>query len=239
MAVGKWITLYDDAGTFKETRQVGKGKYQVIEVIDLHEHISEREATENGGRFSGALSFIDLNAVPETELDKACVFCGLEREKGTSDLALVEALQDYGCKAPIGSCSETTEAKCKKAMRQEAKEALENLTERLNKPVNAIGSTASEYMRGDIMSALQRGVEAGEPGARVMAKMYGNAPHVIDDTRPEDWLPYFTGYQDGIAGSPKQESTRVIAPEYFRGYERGQRVKNGECPAPSWIKSQR
>jgi hypothetical protein len=105
----------------------------------------------------------------------------------------------------------------------------------MQRPVNALGSTAAEYMRGDLDSAMQRGCEAGDPTARLVAKMHGTPEHVIDNVRPADFLPYTFGYIAAMQGAPR-ETGPDLAPEYGRGYERGERVRKGEAPAPSWIK---
>ena len=47
------------------------------------------------------------------------------------------------------------------------------LENRMAKPVNAIGSTAAEYMVGDINSAILRGVSEGDPKAELMLKIMG------------------------------------------------------------------
>jgi len=41
----------------------------------------------------------------------------------------------------------------------------------------------------------------------------------------------------GMAGAAKETNPDTCA-EYFRGYDRGQAVKSGKCPAPDWIKQQ-
>lgn len=158
--------------------------------------------------------------------------------------------------------------------RREARALLDEyaLEAAMDRPVNAIGSTAREYMKGDLTSAMQRGCEAGDKTARLVAKISGAPQEVIDDTRPADWMPYLVGYTDGVHGNPAEsdwprvcptcghvhESERYakssaagffctwcsergplaprLAPEYHRGHERGVRVRNGEAPAPSWIR---
>jgi hypothetical protein len=101
--------------------------------------------------------------------------------------------------------------------------------------VNKIGSTAAEFMRGDFTSAMVRGCEAGDANARLMAKMHGASPEATNDVRPDDWLPYLFGYMAAVNGGSKQTDPDT-APEYFRGFERGEKVKAGTCPAPGWIK---
>ena len=55
----------------------------------------------------------------------------------------------------------------------------------MRRPVNQIGSTALEYMQGDINSALVRGIAKGDPMARIMGKVQGLTAQDMDDIRPE------------------------------------------------------
>ena len=61
---------------------------------------------------------------------------------------------------------------------------------------------------------------------------------VIDDVRPSDWLPFFMGYMDGIDSRPAP-ADEDLAPEYGLGYTRGENVRDGKCPAPSWNRQAR
>jgi hypothetical protein len=161
----------------------------------------------------------------------------MEQEQSLTDGALAECCDSYGVHAPLGSWQGNNARNLLRQAYRLANELLdgEALESQLEKPVNKIGSTAREFMAGDIFSALQRGVESGKPDARIMAKMYGVDQQTIDDTRPEDYLPYVFGYMAAMNGSPK-ETDPDTAKEYFRGYERGGNVRAGKCPAPGWIK---
>jgi hypothetical protein len=72
----------------------------------------------------------------------------------------------------------------------------------------------------------------------LVAKMYGVDQMAVDDARPADWLPFLAGYAAGVEGreAMKNDPANTLAPEYLRGFERGKRVRAGECPAPGWIK---
>jgi hypothetical protein len=159
-----------------------------------------------------------------------------------NDLAIAEACFSHGNKAPVHSESSNNRGKLIAEGRREAREMSldEDLLEnRMGKVVNKLGSTAAEFMTGDIQSAVQRGVEKGEVTARIFAKMYGVPQDQIDrasDQRPSDWLPYMAGYMDGRNGSKKPGRSPKVAPEYHQGYERGAAVAAGTAVPPTWLK---
>lgn len=45
------------------------------------------------------------------------------------------------------------------------------MSERMERPVNKIGSTAAEYMTGDMRSAVLRGVANNDVAAEILLKM--------------------------------------------------------------------
>lgn len=183
---------------------------------------------------------VDLSDVPSNTLDSALQCCGVDFDEypaESHDWIKVECLIDYGAAAPMGSYSNPSYPMRARAAARRAIEELiaddDHCSEMLERPVNALGSTAAEFARGDFDSAMTRGVVAGRTDARIMAKMGGIDQQVIDDIRPEDWLPYFMGYQDAMAGA--EQETGDISPEYYLGYERGENVKSGAAPVPGWI----
>lgn len=100
------------------------------------------------------------------------------------DLVLAELCQGYGCYAPagseyVGSCSGPV--KWRPGARREARRVARRMAratrdedkraDMMERPVNKIGSTAREYMTGDMNSAILRGIAAGDPDAEIMARM--------------------------------------------------------------------
>lgn len=236
--LGKWLTLLDDYG-LKEMRQVGPRAFQFIEITDMVEACGR----DNEGRpqYVAELSLVDLAVVPLHDIKAARESCGWEGAPDT-DVALAEMVHSYGVRGMLGSWEGNGRTVVRRLARSEAHTLAmdsEAMEAKLETPVNRLGTTAREAMAGDIDSAMVRGVEAGRPDARLMAKMYGADQWMIDDARPADFLPYLMGYMSGVQGGSKEESdpANPISPEYFRGYERGERVKRGECPAPGWIKT--
>jgi hypothetical protein len=91
------------------------------------------------------------------------------------ELCLVECCISYGLGAPLESF---TGSKYPERIRATARRYAETmmkdrpgLAKRLARPVNAIGSTADEYGRGDIDSALHRG--PFDTAKSIMRKMHG------------------------------------------------------------------
>lgn len=243
MQNNKWITLADGGSdTWLFVKRGGARQFFFVEVTDM------RAATgdDYGDRYVGEVKLVDLDAIGEKEIASAIKCCGGEdwiddlssRPGFDRDLAIAECCQSYGCYAPVHSSQSNNRRNEERAARRAAADMIadsDTLADAMDRPVNALGSTASEYMRGDFTSAMQRGCEAGDPGARIMAKMYQIPQETIDDVRPEDWLPYVMGYMAAKQGGARETSADV-APEYHRGFDRGMRVLKGEAPAPGWIK---
>jgi hypothetical protein len=239
MKNSKWqymgdVNMLDYGGT--NSRCIGARKFQFIELINMDNACGR----DNQGqpKYVIELRLVDLDAISPANLKLALECCGQEHQESPADEILAECCNSYGCHAPLESWSGNNARKLLRTTYKLANELAEpdKLESRLDRPVNRIGSTAREFMAGDFTSAMQRGCEAGSPEARIMAKMHGVPQTVIDDTRPADYLPYVFGYMAGMADGAK-ETDPDTAPEYFRGYERGQNVHAGKCPAPGWITS--
>lgn len=213
-------------------RKVGPHAWQFLECIDVHSATGE----DTGPRYAVELKYVDLASLSPATISSAVESCG-SPEYASNPRAVAEMCAQYGAAAPLHSESGNNRRECMRAVYREADALLNSsaLEDAMARPVNALGSTAAEYMRGDFESAMARGVESGDPSARILAKMHGVPEDVINDTRPADWLPYLFGYMAGRAGQDRDTSPD-LAPEYGRGYERGERVRKGEAPAPGWIK---
>lgn len=224
--------MLDYGGKFQ--RQSGKRQFQFIELINMDDACGRDN--EGQPKYVVSLRLVDLDAIPQKEQDSAIKSCGWDNMNG--DVMLAECCDSYGCHAPLEQWSGNNGNALLKEAKREANRLLESseLERQLDRPVNKIGSSAREFMAGDVFSAIQRGCESGNADSRIMAKMYGVSQVAIDDTRPADWLPYVMGYSAGMAGQPKETDPDIV-PEYFRGYDRALNVKAGKCPAPSWIQS--
>lgn len=222
--------MLDYGGT--NSRCIGKRQFQFVELINMDDACGH---DNTGGKYAVELRLVDLDAISTANIQSALGCCGQEHEQ-PSDEILAECCNEYGCHAPLGSWSGNN---ARKLMAQAYKLANEladpaKLESALDKPVNKIGSTAREVMAGDFTTALQRGCESGNQDARIMAKMHGVPQQAINDARPDDYLPFVFGYMAGLNDGAKETDPDTV-PEYFRGFERGQNVNAGKCPAPSWI----
>lgn len=226
--------------------------YLAVVLVDLDAIGSEqiRSALENSGwdgddwsGTPGGYSFAEWQAL------------SFERRKAIRDrlplpeneLAIAEACFRNGNKAPLYWKESKGQKKLIAEGRREARRLVndaDELEDRMSRTVNRIGSTAKEFMQGDITPALYRGVMAGDVMAQTLAKMHGVSDEVLDQAanqRPRDWLPYMSGYLDGLGGREKataegQGFGAKVAPEYHQGYDRGVAVKAGLAVAPTWVK---
>ena len=237
----KWVRTMDfGSGRVLDFRKVGPRAFQYLEIIDMNDACGRDN--EGHDKYVCELKLVDLSIMSEKQMKDVRQSCGWDEAPDT-DESLAEMAQSYGASAPLYSCSGNSWGKLLREARKEANNLLDPdaLDEALDRPVNALGSTAREYASGDFDSALTRGVHSGDQNARIMAKMHGIPDHVIDDSRPADFLPYLMGYMTGMHGGPADKAESgdpedAIAPEYFQGYQRGINVSTGKCPAPSWLK---
>jgi hypothetical protein len=162
-------------------RKASEGQYHIIELTNMDECCGR----DNEGQptYCVDLSLIDLTEIPVDAMTSALCSCGLEDRPlnlnawdtwtENDRLMLVECLHSYGTKAPLWQDSGNAYAPLLQQARAES-HALDNdeaMTAALDRPVNRLGSTAAEFMRGDLDSALLRGLIAGNQEARLVAKI--------------------------------------------------------------------
>lgn len=236
------INWEDYGASWARRDPINPRAFYVIKHENLIECMGERDVKESGcDPHLCSIYRVDLDATSDRCIKAALNCCGLDLDDidpEYRDLALVDCLVSYGAAAPMGEHSSRYAVRARAAARRDAEYLMgdhEACEQALSRPVNALGSTAAEYARGDFAPAIERGVLAGEQNARVTAKMYGVDQWAIDDARPADFLPYVMGYMAAMA-SGERETGDDLAPEYGLGYERGERVRKGEAPAPAWIK---
>jgi hypothetical protein len=120
------------------------------------------------------LAEVDLAEISPGQIRQALESCGGESGSKAPPLWVAEACHSYGLKAPLGSWEGGNAHKLLREARGEANQLRadpEAREAKLDRPVNAIGSTAREFNRGDLDSALTRGVAEGNPHALLMRKM--------------------------------------------------------------------
>lgn len=190
------VNYVDYGGTWY--RRVGKGRYHVMELMNWQEVCGSDAPPE---RYNVALSEVDLLAMTPTMRMDALRSCGLEGED--SELAVLAAHYQYGHKAPLGQWDGNNYLELMKEARTLSAELDDpRVHERyMQRPVNAIGSTAREYMQGDLSSAPRR--YADEMRARE-GEVYKSVAAFVDKAVG----PETTVIQSSVL-NPKTDSLKV------------------------------
>lgn len=263
-----WRTHWEDTNALY-SREVEPRRFHFIEVTDMDDACGR----DNAGQppFVVELSEVDLDAISEKTIEGAKQCCGWEREddKPWEPIALAEMCHQYGAKAPLESWTggrvrkdSWDSSNCPRELIRNAKRRSRELddpaerTEALMRPVNKLGSTALEYMQGDMHSAMVRGVRSGDQSAKLMAKMHGASEEkiaTIEQLGPgpssapmsritlgkvpsSDPLAFAMGFMSAIAGSPLDSNREELAQAYIAGYQLGTKVRLGEEPQPEWVR---
>jgi hypothetical protein len=278
------VLMGEGSTTWSFYRCVAPQRFHVIEVTDMDDTCGR----DNDGRptFVVELNAVDLAEITLETVDSALRSCGWSRREFSPkqplyctivndysgdvvangknvELCIVECLHSYGSKARLESWEGNGWKVLVKKARAESRSLDDEATyeERMSRPVNRLGSSAREYMQGDLRSAMYRGVQNGDQTAKIIAKMHGATDESITavestgPARPQgavmvqarlqsseadaetggDPLPYLMGYTAGVTGQPAERGDDY-APQYKQGYDRGVRVRSGDERAPTWIK---
>lgn len=158
-------------------RRVGVSTYQVIELTNMNDACGRRD-NEGYPTYVVELSLVDLSQIPVEVQESAWRSCGPDLtacyESELRDQITAIACYEYGAKAPLESWSGNGSTRLLREARKLAKvlkKDCSELEDRLQKPVNKIGTTAQEYMTGDIRSAVLRGVSEGREDAQLMLRL--------------------------------------------------------------------
>lgn len=179
----EWVQIYDGGSdTWLYARRVdcpeenAHGLVQFVELIDMWAATGD----DSGDRYAAEMCEVDLRTA---DVKAALDCCGwsarFEADGPIHPLHLAEMVYSYGQKAPLWSDSGNNAIRLLKEARRAANENDPrtgcNILRMMNmqRPVNALGSTAAEYARGDFESAMVRGIQAHDRGAKIMAKMHG------------------------------------------------------------------
>ncbi|MHC4237559.1 MAG: hypothetical protein ACYSSM_04810 [Planctomycetota bacterium] len=214
--------------------------FYVIRHDNMLECMGERDVEESGIDIHiSQVCRVDLSEVPQSEIDSALESCGPDFDYWPEPVsvedrnwAVAESLVDYGASAPMGEYSDPSYPERARAAARRAVEEMiadSDHTDRLlDRPVNAIGSTARDFGRGDIMAGLDRYNRAKE--ASSLSVPMGQVPS-------DDPLAYTFGYQHGATGQPLADAgDGDLAPAYIEGHALGVKVLAGEVSPPTWAK---
>jgi len=216
-----------------------------IRFTDLTEHISKSEMRESQMlRYNVDVLMADLDAIGEASLASARNSCGWE---GMPDdpRALADCAIRYGCHAPLAEHNGNNLRKVLRAARVEANQLMADaraLETAMGRVVNKMGSTALEFMTGDLDAALARGLAAGTTDARIMAQMQAPIPpgplvaNIKMSAIPsDDPIAYSMGFLSGFQGREETEATEDLADAYISGREHGANVRLKRQPIPEWV----
>lgn len=122
------------------------------------------------------VNLVDLTVLSGRQVSQALESCGPGADAleamSVADrcFALMIAVHDYGIKAPLYSASGNRATWVRAEARRAAEELMDDddrFTAALDRPVNKIGSTAADFLRGDIEAGLRRAAEEVASGARL------------------------------------------------------------------------
>lgn len=247
MAKKTWLTVYEDySGVYY--RKLSEGLYHFISYYDLDYELG----SDNEGRpkYSVSLVEVDLHAIPRAHIDEALNSCGREYRDNqmTPEEEVAEACQSYGAHAPLWEDSSNNLSKLLREAKRQSRlvgDNKEERYERLSRPVNAIGSSALEYMQGNLVSPIVRGIRSGDKETALVGKMYGITPEAVEDLSPQamlfqvdldkldsyDPLAYTAGYTHGNSGYPrgKPQGYGPCLPQGIPGWD-GSSLRVSQCP---------
>jgi len=171
----KWLTgdvnFTDYGGSWY--RKIDDLRYHVIR-LDNWEDMAGADASE----YTYNVTLSEVNLGDADQLQAAMKSCGWE--DGTDDygnplpdLAKVDAMHGFGARAHLGEWNGNNYRKMLAEAKRESRslDDPDTYEDAMNKPVNAIGSTARELQKGDVQSAILRGLAEGDPKAELMCKL--------------------------------------------------------------------
>ncbi len=255
-----WTVCYEDTnGVYMKcldpTAEHGR-RYHFIRWDDNMEDMGERgfkaHKAQGGGRYSVSLRMVDLLFATPAMIARATQSCGWDG-MGNGPDAVADVLFNYGNTAPLWDLEGSNLKKLLAEARRESKQLIvEGHEEAMTRTVNKLGSTALEYMVGDTLRPVCRGVAQGSDTAGIAATMYkmdleqakaaglqelAGGSAVVFQVRQQggpspDPLAFAAGFSDGLAAQVPLEPRHEISPEYFRGFTTGLQLRLGEVKEP-------
>jgi len=181
MVKAGWQEWYEDTcGKYcKPLVEPGKAAHQYVfvDVTDMEDACGRDWHDSGMEQFLWDVSLVDIFAASKEVQADALRSCGIQGE--VNDLLrekdfvqayslMADALHDYGAKAPLDSGSsrnfEWSRARGIRRAEEILKEEL--FEELLDKPSNKIGSTARDFMAGDVLAGLRRYADDVQKGER-------------------------------------------------------------------------
>lgn len=251
-----WIDLGSDSSWEDYGGEWGRKARDGAWYVLRFDNLLDAMGDEAPCKYSCDVLRVNLAEISEKEIKSAlsCVGLDLENvEPKYREQATVEACVSYGVYAPLDTIEgDTYPTRIRAEARRTAERYMRDsdaLESALDRPVNAIGSTARDFGHGDILAGLHRyanDVASGQnPGDNAsnnfMLKMYGcdsDALKKVDGwTRlaKDDPIAFMMGFMHGEQRG-EIESGEDFAEAYMAGQEWGVIAKSGRLPWPTWIK---
>ena len=147
----------------------------VLELIDMDESCG----SDNKGqpRYHVSLSAVSPEQAGPEGCAQAMRSCGWDTEgEPPPALAMVEMLHSYGIQAHLWQGASNNAHKLIRQAKRKAAELEMLVGFVMDRPVNKIGTTGWEAIRGDLNSALARTIASGSIEGQFLAKMHGIKP---------------------------------------------------------------
>jgi len=180
-----WSWLTGDVGFVEYGgrwyREIAPDVFHVVQLVNMKDACGD----DSSYTYWVLLSEINLREVPTSLLNDAMESCGWEgmpTDGRAAKIAKVEMLSSYGVVANMGDWEGNNYRRLLRMAKRESREMEKSPLYRetmLSRPVNALGSTARELARGDIKSAMVRGVMNHDPAAKLCAKIFGASEELI------------------------------------------------------------
>lgn len=176
----------DHGGTW--VRKVSDSRFHVAQIFNWEEsvgsegegmgyNVSLREVdTDDADRYHPSLKSCGYEMEKDGTIYVPCtgdVLCEANDEKARK-LILCECMNGYGAYAPLEEFNGEDFLELfaqAAALSNELVEDNEAYEARMNRPVNRLGSTAREYQKGDLDSAMMRGLVKEDSRAELWAKL--------------------------------------------------------------------
>lgn len=119
------------------------------------------------------LSVVSPDQAGPENLAKAFESCGIDRDElKDNDIVKVEALSSYGISAHLKSFSGNNAHKLLREAKREAQMSEFLFGFAMDRPVNRIGTTGWEAIKGDITAGLNRTIASGTVEGQILGKMH-------------------------------------------------------------------
>lgn len=150
----KWEDIgYGSDDTEKYIASIGDRRYFCIELLHMHALTGDN----SGEKYCSEVKYLDLKDLKESDIEKAKQEINYE---DIPEIAIAEWCIQYGFAAPLDQFGgDKYPARILAQAKRCALEYIKDnnaLEKALDKPCNGIGSTAREFMRGDLDSAMKR-----------------------------------------------------------------------------------